>query len=180
MLSKFKPLDYSITVTCSNTPSAVSLLSEIIKQIMDFTFHSNGKLSGTFWGINDYRHNMSFNCFHLKEKHVGFALSSSIFRMDVANNTSQFADAQMWFPWLSIQNGFILLLLQKLSLNLFTSKKRFQSCYSDLIMLELMICYDASYLVFDNPLQTNGKPLLHLLQKALWQLLQLVCTDLCK
>lgn len=43
-----------------------------------------------------------------------------------------------------------------------------------------MICYDASYLVDDNPLQTNGKPLLHLLQKALWQLLQLVATDLSK
>ncbi|RMC06458.1 hypothetical protein DUI87_15893 [Hirundo rustica rustica] len=30
----------------------------------------------------------------------------------------------------------------------------------------IAICYDASYLVDDNPLQTNGKPLLHLLQKA--------------
>lgn len=48
MLSKFKPLDYSITVTFSNTPSAVSLLSKIIKQIMDFTFLGNGKLSGAF------------------------------------------------------------------------------------------------------------------------------------
>lgn len=44
----------------------------------------------------------------------------------------------------------------------------------------IMICYDADYLVYDNPLQTNGTPLLHLLQKALWQLLQLVGTDLCK
>lgn len=43
-----------------------------------------------------------------------------------------------------------------------------------------MICYDASYQVCDNPLQTNRKALLYLLQKALWQLLQLVCTDLYK
>lgn len=48
MLSKFKPLDYSILLTFSHTPLAVPLLSKIIKQIMDFTFHINGKLSGTF------------------------------------------------------------------------------------------------------------------------------------
>lgn len=45
---------------------------------MDFAFHSNGKPSGTLWGINDCAHNMPFNCFNLKEKQVAFALSSCI------------------------------------------------------------------------------------------------------
>lgn len=142
---------------------------------MVFTFHSNGNLSGTFWSINDCGHNMPFNCFHLKEKHVAFALSSCIFWINVAHNTSLFADALMWFIRMSIHNGFILLLLQKLSLNLFTTKKvsvlLFRSYYARIIF---MICCDASCLVSDNLLQTNEKQLLHLLQKALWQLLQSV------
>lgn len=81
----------------------------------------------------------------------------------------------MWFIRMSIHNGFILLLLQKLSLNLFTTKKvsvlLFRSYYARIIF---MICCDASCLVSDNLLQTNEKQLLHLLQKALWQLLQSV------
>lgn len=81
----------------------------------------------------------------------------------------------MWFLRMSIHNGFILLLLQKLSLNLFTTKKvsvlLFRSYYARIIF---MICCDASCLVSDNLLQTNEKQLLQLLQKALWQLLQSV------
>ena len=66
----------------------------------------------------------------------------------------------MWFIRMSVHNGFILLLLQKLSLNLFTTKKvsvlLFGSYYARIIF---MICCDASYLVSDNLLQTNEKQL---------------------
>lgn len=55
-----------------------------------------------------------------------------------------------------------LVLLQNLSLNLFTTKKvsllLFRSHY---IWFIFMVCHDASCLIFDNPLQTNEKQLHH-------------------
>lgn len=80
---------------------------------------------------------------------------------------------------MSIRNGFVLLLLQKLSLNLFTIKKvsvLLFRCYHARIIF--MICCDASYLVSDNPLQTNETTSASTMESLMAAVA--VCTDLCK
>lgn len=130
---------------------------------MDFTFHSNGKPSGTLWSINDCGHNMPFSCSNLKEKHVAFALSSCICEWML-----QTIPVDLLMYWCDLYECLYIMDLFccfcRTYLWIYSQRKRFQFYFSDLIIFELFLWSAMMRVVFyltNHSLQTNEKPLRH-------------------